>query len=349
MTGQRLYCIQFLITLAVASKVTLDFNKIATFDAIGVDCRVKDREKESVIKIFHGGMEKVALSAGCIINSNDTRLNISCTETENDILLSVNLTYYNNTDQGTWNCSDGKSFDTVTFPYFANFPEQPVISLHETESNVGIYELLCASESKSQPMLARKQLSFIWRLNGHNLTEMHQCFRLSGPVLLLCPDACEQLAKGNISITCAAEEDGLESNESQPFIIPISRVVTAESKKGFDNLDHQINSIVGTLVGACLGSLITGIIIGTFSVIFVTKRGSICIKEHREKERTNDVPIDSMYVNSIMSTAQQRPECEVRQYESLDPNAIEHRRNQYDVICSKGSGQKQKEDAYEIV
>ncbi|KAK3603578.1 hypothetical protein CHS0354_028006 [Potamilus streckersoni] len=81
-------------------------------------CKVQGQEEKSLISIQHGGTEKVTITSGCVIKSNDTRLSISCIETGNDIMISVNLTRPGSSDSGTWNCSYGQLYDTVTFADF---------------------------------------------------------------------------------------------------------------------------------------------------------------------------------------------------------------------------------------
>ncbi|KAL3884186.1 hypothetical protein ACJMK2_030406, partial [Sinanodonta woodiana] len=290
-----------LMTVSSSSSVFFDYNKIATYNDIGMDCRVSDPEERSSIRIHQGNREMVSITPGCSIKSNDSRLRISCIETE-DV----------SSDLGTWNCSDGKSYDTVTFHYsiqeaylsrqqqnvtfsctvykdcilsspfklwhifpdyviqridgraircmdshahfFLNctlteiqfsdagiyyilefgfmaeaafivqvrdYPTQPVITAQtlSSTSDQGLFELICSSESRTQPVFSRNRLSYHWKVNQLNIKDIYTCYRMKGPVLTLCSEPCRLKDNARVSVTCTVYEDGLISKESEPFII----------------------------------------------------------------------------------------------------------------------------------
>ncbi|KAK3603579.1 hypothetical protein CHS0354_028007 [Potamilus streckersoni] len=286
------------------------------------------------------------------------------------MLLDVDIS-----DAGIYYITDDDLLSDAFIITIMDYPKQPVILLrsHETESNVGPYELHCASESKRHPTFTRKELSFTWRLNGHNLTELQPCFRLSGPILTLCMDACGLGENENISISCTAHDDGLQSNESEPFIVSASRATSAWSAK---DTDYQAKQTTWILVAACIGSFIIGGLLSSSLKLLVKKRCTVCRKEHREEGRSTDVSNDTLHVNTVMMM-HAKPEGEVpsrisgdrnepfhinsvvdsrsiitetettRQYEVLDQTRMEYPNSQYTVMLSKGSGHVNEPEMYE--
>ncbi|KAL3884188.1 hypothetical protein ACJMK2_030408 [Sinanodonta woodiana] len=480
MTRKLSYIIPLLISLALTSKVNFDYNSVPSRRTIGMVCSVQDQDEGSLIMIKHGGTVKITLTSDCVIKSNDSRLEISCIQAGDRVMLNVSLTRPDSSDMGTWTCSDGESNDTVTFADFigdiywdyhhmemtfncyvhqecnfpirfmlpetnvttidgkiilrqaehgiitedkwrgriiindsgkylhvmipdvdisdagiyclrnirfkgrfggfiiaiTDYPKQPVIILRRnvTMSKGGLYELYCASESKSHPVFTRKQLSFTWRINGHNLSDFQPCFSLNGPILTLCTDACGLSENDNISISCTANEDGLNSNESEPFTVSASRVTSARSARDTDNMDRRTERATWILAGACLGSFMIGILFCSSLKALVKTRCAVCRKEHRDKERSIDIIDDTLYVNtfmlihanpeteltsgntddkphinSIIADTHQANEGEIRQYEALAHGSVEDHSKQYDVVQSTRSGHHSKEDTYEDI
>ncbi|KAL3884187.1 hypothetical protein ACJMK2_030407 [Sinanodonta woodiana] len=424
---------------------------------IGMDCRVSDPEKRSSIQIHQGNKEMVTITHCCSIKSNDSRLRISCIETEYAILISVNMTSYDYSDLGTWNCSDGKSYDTVTFPdfigrphiyrdkfhatfscmvyenctlslirwrfymgdriqridggvircidnytqnctfqeikfsdagiyyvlhddFFADafivqvrdYPTQPAIKTQtfSSTSDQGLLELICSSESRTQPVLSRRPLSYHWNVNQLNTSNTLTCFRRKGSRLTLCPESCRLKLNSSISVTCTVEEDGLISNKSEPFIIrvviplvPVEQLVSttqvsvsAQYKYNTTQVsvteaytDQTCGHSTGALIGICLGCLVAGSVLSVFLTLFFIRRSVLCKKEG-EGERNSADRNEAFYIDSaVNSGVRTSATVTTRQYEVLDQNRMENPQSQYAVILSEGSGQTNPAEIYELV
>ncbi|KAL3884183.1 hypothetical protein ACJMK2_030403 [Sinanodonta woodiana] len=324
---------------------------------IGMDCRVSDPEKKSSIQIHQGNREMVTITSGCSIKSNDSRLSISCIETEDAILISVNMSGYDYSDPGNWNCSDGKSYATVAFPDFIDYPTQPVIKTQtfSSTSDQGLLELTCSSESRTQPVFSRRPLSYHWNVNQLNTSNTLTCFRRKGSRLTLCPESCRLKLNSSISVTCTVEEDGLISNESEPFIIrlviplvPVEQLInTTQVSMSAKYKDQTGGHSTEALIGICLGCLVAGSVLSVFLTLLFIRRSAHWMKDG-EGERNSGDRDEACYINSVVNSGVRTSETEIsRQYEMFDQHRMENLQSQYTVKLSEGSGQTNEAEIYE--